>query len=289
MTLFISPRIHRLIDMALEEDEVGLDAASGIFFAPEIGVDAAPTQVRARLVAKQALCLSGTQVVEAVFARVDPGVRWEFDLRDGHEVADGQVVGRVEGPAVSILRAERIALNFLQRMSGIATETARYVAALGATRTRIVDTRKTLPGFRELDKYAVRCGGGLNHRVNLAGGVMLKDNHIAAAGGSIRDAVRRVRAQAPLMLKVEVEVTDFDELTQALDARADIIMFDNMSTEMMAEAVHRARAHTPEILLEASGNITLERLPELARIGLDYISSGALTHSVVAADISLKF
>lgn len=289
MTLFISPRIHRLIDMALEEDEVGLDAASGIFFAPEIGSDAAPTQVCARLVAKQVLRLCGTQMVQAVFERVDPNIRWTFAVRDGGEVADGEVIGKVEGPAISVLRAERTALNFLQRMSGIATQTARYVAALGNSPTRIVDTRKTLPGFRELDKYAVRCGGGQNHRVNLAGGVMLKDNHIAAAGGSIQEAVRMVRAQAPLMLKVEVEVTDFDELSQALQARADIIMFDNMSTEMMAEAVRRARAHSPEILLEASGNITLERLPELADIGLDYISSGALTHSVAAADISLKF
>jgi nicotinate-nucleotide pyrophosphorylase (carboxylating) len=285
--LFISPRIRRLIDMAIDEDEVGFDVASAVFFEGQT--------VTARLVAKQDLTLAGLPMVEAVFARVDPSVQWSFDFDDTQRVERGEVIGRADGEALSILRAERIALNFLQRMCGIATKTAGYVDALGDSKTRIVDTRKTLPGYRELDKYSVRCGGGANHRFNLSGGVMIKDNHIAAAGGSIERAVRLAREQAPLTLKIEVEVTDFDELDRALSAGADVIMLDNMSTEDMVEAIDRVRSHdgpssdNKRVAIEASGNITLERLPEIADIGLDYISSGALTHSIEAADISLKF
>ena len=280
--LFVSPRIRRLIDMAIDEDEVGFDVASAVFFEGEA--------VEARLVAKEDLTLAGLPMVEAVFARVDPRASWTFDFEDGERVDKGQTIGRAQGEAVSILRAERIALNFLQRMSGIATKTAAYVAAMGETNTRIVDTRKTLPGYRELDKYSVRCGGGANHRFNLSGGVMIKDNHIAAAGGSIEKAVRLAREQAPLTVKIEVEVTDFDEMDRALEAGADVIMLDNMATDQMVEAIGRIREHSGErVAVEASGNITLERLPEIADIGLDYISSGALTHSIEAADISLKF
>lgn len=287
MTLYISPRIRRLIDMALEEDEVGFDVASAVFFSGE--QENAPVEVEARLIAKQPLVVCGLAMVEAVFARVDPAVQWHFDTQDGAKVKPGDLLGRARGKAISVLRAERISLNFLQRLSGIATETARYVAAMSDSPTRIVDTRKTLPGFRELDKYAVRQGGGANHRFNLSGGVMLKDNHIAAVDGSIIKAVEMVRAQAPLMLKVEVEVSNLEELKQAIKAAPDVIMLDNMSTEMMREALAKIRERAPQIAVEASGNITLERLPELADIGLDYISSGALTHSVIAADISLKF
>jgi nicotinate-nucleotide pyrophosphorylase (carboxylating) len=285
--LFISPRIRRLIDMAIDEDEVGFDVASAVFFEGQ--------SVTARLVAKESLTLAGLPVVEAVFSRIDPSVTWSFEFEDTQQVERGEVIGHADGEASSILRAERIALNFLQRMSGIATKTAAYVEALGSVEpgesgTRIVDTRKTLPGYRELDKYSVRCGGGANHRFNLSGGVMIKDNHIAAAGGSIERAVRLARERAPLTLKIEVEISNFDELELALSAGADVIMLDNMSTEDMVQAVSRVRAHDGgPVIIEASGNITIERLPELADIGLDYISSGALTHSIKAADISLKF
>ena len=280
--LFVSPRIRRLIDMALDEDEIGFDVASAAFFDGESS--------GARLVAKQDLTLAGLAVVEAVYERVDPSVEWTFEAADGQSVQAGAVIGRAEASSVSLLRGERVALNFLQRMCGVATKTARYVEALGDSPTRIVDTRKTLPGWRELDKYAVRCGGGANHRFNLSGGVMIKDNHIAAADGSIEKAVERARQRAPLTLKIEVEVTDFDQMHAALEAGADIIMLDNMATDRMAEAIERIRAHSGErVAVEASGNITLERLPELADIGLDYISSGALTHSVQAADISMRF
>lgn len=280
--LFISPRIRRLIDMAIDEDEVGFDVASAVFFEGE--------EVAARMVAKESLVVAGLDVVEAVFERVDPRVRWAFEVDDGQRVEAGEVIGRAEGLAISVLRAERVALNFLQRMSGIATKTARYVEALGDSDTRIVDTRKTLPGYRELDKYSVRCGGGANHRFNLSGGVMIKDNHIAAADGSIAEAVRRAKKRAPLTLKIEVEVTDFAQLEEALDAGADVVMLDNMATDQMRDAVQMVRDHSGDrVAVEASGNITVERLPELADLGLDYISSGALTHSIEAADISMKF
>src|SRR5690554_873384 len=301
--LYISPRIRRLIDMAIEEDDVGFVVASAVFFSGGSAGGHQAEVVDARLVAKQDLTLAGVAMVDAVFERVDPALKWTFDFSDGELVRRGEVIGRARGRAISILRAERIALNFLQRMSGIATQTATYVAALGESTTRILDTRKTLPGYREFDKYAVRCGGGMNHRFSLSAGVMLKDNHLAAAGGDIAEAVRRVREQAPPTLKIEVEVSDLAELQLALEAAADIIMLDNISTEIMAEAVVRVDAFCKNlrpgadstapfkrhIALEASGNITLERLPELATLGLDYISSGALTHSVQAADISLKF
>src|SRR5690554_5196109 len=179
--LYISPRIRNLIDMALDEDEVGFDVASAVFFAGDAPAEVADW-VDARLVAKQELTLAGEAMVHAVFERVDPTVTWNFEFRDGQRVPSGEVIARGRGPAISVLRAERIALNFLQHMSAVATKTAAYVRALGESQTRILDTRKTLPGYRELDKYAVRCGGGMNHRFNLSAGVMLKDNHLAAAG-----------------------------------------------------------------------------------------------------------
>ncbi|MBA2664387.1 MAG: carboxylating nicotinate-nucleotide diphosphorylase [Bradymonadaceae bacterium] len=281
MHVFISPRIIRLIDLAIEEDELGFDVTSQVFFEGE--------RARAQLIAKQALVVAGLDVVRAVFARVDPGVRCEFAVEDGQAIESGMTLGWLEGDAVSLLRAERTALNFLQRMSGVASLTASFVAQMGSSTTRIVDTRKTLPGWRELDKYAVRCGGGTNHRFNLAGGVMIKDNHIAAAGG-IQQAFERVREQAPHALRVEIEVSNLEELSAALETGAEIVMLDNMNTETMSAAVQQVRAHRhgQRVLIEASGNMTRERLPELRDIGLDFISVGALTHSASAVDISMR-
>src|SRR5690554_513433 len=234
MQLFISPRIRRLIDLAIEEDELGFDVTSQIFFAGEAG--------RASLVAKEDMIICGVDVVRAVYDRVDSAVHCVFDVHDGELVMKGETIGHIEGESVSILRGERIALNFLQRMSGVATLTASFVEALSSKRTRIVDTRKTLPGFRELDKYAVRCGGGGNHRFNLAGGILIKDNHIAAAGG-VKEAVARVREHAPHALKIEVEVTTLEELDAALLAGTDIVMLDNMDTQTMRGAIKFAREH----------------------------------------------
>jgi nicotinate-nucleotide pyrophosphorylase (carboxylating) len=279
--LFVSPRIERLIDMAIDEDEVGFDVASAVFFEG--------TETEARLVAKEPLTVAGLAMVDAVYARVDASVTTSFEVAEGDQLDLGDQLGTVTGPKISLLRGERIALNFLQRMCGIATATRRYADALGGSDTRIVDTRKTLPGYRELDKYAVRCGGGSNHRFNLSGGVMIKDNHIAAAG-SIALAVERARERAPMTLKIEVETTTLDEVRAAIDADADIIMLDNMSTDEMIECIGVIRdAAGDRITIEASGNITAERLPEIAHIGLDCVSSGALTHSVRAADISMRF
>lgn len=238
--------------------------------------------------AKADLVLAGGPVFQAVFERVDPTLRWDFSAHDGDRVTKGQVFATCAGDACNLLKAERTGLNFLQRMSGIATMTRSYVDALGEGRAKICDTRKTLPGFRELDKYAVAAGGGANHRFSLSGGVMLKDNHLAAAGG-VKQAMALVRHSAPHTLRVEVEVENFDQLQAALEAGAEIVMLDNMSTEDMREAVRRIRAFGgDQIVIEASGNITVERLPELRDIGLDFISSGTLTHSVVAADISMR-
>lgn len=280
MRLSIGPRTRRLVETALDEDAASMDPSAAVF----------PDDDRAvgQLVAKQPLIVCGHAVAALVFEYVDADIDYAPEIADGVQVDDRDVIGKVAGSTGDILRAERTALNFLQRMSGIATETARFVDALDDPETDIVDTRKTLPGYRHLDKYAVRCGGGKNHRYNLAGGIIVKDNHIAAAG-SIAEAIRRVREEAPHTLNIEVEVESLAGLEEALEAEADIVMLDNMSTDTMARAVELVRERGDDVLLEASGNVTLERLPELGGLGLDFVSSGALTHSVSAADISLLF
>lgn len=280
MNLFITPHLRRLIELALDEDRLGFDVASNTLFAN--------TSSRARFLAKQDLNLSGTDMAQEVFAHVDPKVTLTFERRDGDRIAKGEVFGYVEGPATSLLLGERTALNFLQRMSGIATKTQAYVQAMNNDNIRLTDTRKTLPGYRELDKYAVRCGGGYNHRVDLAAGIMIKDNHIMAAG-SIDRAVKLVRAQAPHTVRIEVETGDLNQVEQALEAEADIIMLDNMNLEQMREAIAVIRKHPHRAIIEASGNVTIERLPELGKLDLDVISTGAITHSIEAADISMKF
>jgi nicotinate-nucleotide pyrophosphorylase (carboxylating) len=281
MRLSIGPRTRQLVETALDEDAASMDPSAAVFSDDDRSVG--------RLVAKQPLVVCGHAVAALVFEHVDREIDYTPELDDGVRVDNREVLGTVAGPTGAILRAERTALNFMQRLSGIATKTARFVDALDDPETDIVDTRKTLPGYRHLDKYAVRCGGGKNHRYNLAGGIIVKDNHIAAAG-SIAEAIRRVRQEAPHTLNIEVEVESLEGLEEALEAEADIVMLDNMSTDTMARAVELVRDRVgDDVLLEASGNVTLERLPELGGLGLDFISSGALTHSVSAADISLQF
>ncbi len=277
--MFISPHIRRLIDLALDEDDIGFDVSSVAFFSD--------IEKTAQLLAKEDLVVCGIHLVQAVFDRVDPKIRWDFDAKDGDKIKSGTVFGNATGPALSLLRGERVALNFMQRMSGVSTKTNRFSSILEGSKTKIVDTRKTLPGWRELDKYAVRIGGGANHRFSLSGGVMVKDNHIFAAG-SVKKAVERARESAPHTLKIEVEVDRWSQLDPALEAGADIIMLDNMTTEEMKKAIAHIAAYSERVIIEASGNITIERLPELKNIGLDIISSGALTHSVSACDISMK-
>jgi nicotinate-nucleotide pyrophosphorylase (carboxylating) len=279
----LSPHVYQLIDLALAEDLGSGDSTTDALFD---GTELATAQ----LLAKSDVVICGQDVFDRVMRRVDRLIRVSWIFPDGAEVPRGTVIAQIAGPVASILKGERTGLNFLQRLSGIATKTRRYAEALAGTDTQITDTRKTLPGWRELDKFAVRAGGGRNHRMDLGGGVMIKDNHIAAAG-SITGAIKTVRAVAPHTLRIECEVTNFDELREAVKAGADIILLDNMNNNDTAEAVDLARglAGARPILLEASGGITLDRLRDLAETGVDLISSGALTHSVEAADISLDF
>ena len=264
-----------LIDLALREDLYAGDVTTDAIFSLDHSTEG-------YVKAKERLVVAGTPVFDAVFQRVDPNVVIEWSVRDGDLVDPGHI-GRIHGPTRSVLRGERAALNFLRRLSGVASTTWSYVEALGDGGPKLVDTRKTTPGFRELEKYAVRMGGGFNHRYNLGGGAMIKDNHIAAAG-SITRAVERVRHHAPFLVRIEVEVTDFEQLDEALAAGADALLLDNMSTEDMRRAVEIIDGRA---IAEASGNITDERLPELRSIGLDVISSGFITHSARNFDLSL--
>jgi nicotinate-nucleotide pyrophosphorylase (carboxylating) len=239
---------------------------------------------RAQAIAKAMTVVAGIEVFGAVFRTVDPSLQVTACRQDGEKVDQGALLAEISGRLASILTAERVALNLFQRMCGIATQTRQFVERVAGMRARIVDTRKTAPGLRILDKYAVRIGGGHNHRFALYDGVLIKDNHIAAAGG-VGPAVQRVRARIPHTLKIEVEVRDMAELEEALAEHADVVLLDNMSLDEMAEAVRRVGGRIP---LEASGNVTLERVKEVAATGVDLISVGSLTHSVIAADISLN-
>ena len=232
---------------------------------------------------KEAGSIAGRAVAQRVFAALDAAVTFRAFVADGDRVARGDVVALVTGPGRALLSGERVALNFMQRMSGIATATRRYVDAVAGTRAVILDTRKTVPGLRLLDKWAVRLGGGRNHRIGLYDMALIKDNHIAAVG-SITEAVRRVRANDPLNRPIEVEVTNLDQLAEALALPIDRILLDNMRPSQMAKAVVHAAGRIP---LEASGGVNLDTVAAIAATGVDFISVGALTHSVKALDISL--
>lgn len=237
----------------------------------------------ARLVAKEPFVLAGIEVAGRVFTLLDPQVSYVCQYADGSQVAKGAEIARISGDASSLLQSERVALNLLQRLCGIASLTARYVAAVAGTKARIVDTRKTTPGLRMLEKYAVRVGGGINHRTGLYDGILIKENHIAAAGG-ITEAVRRARAYIPHTLKIEVETETVEQVQEALDAGADIIMLDNMDCAAMRHCVAMIGNRA---LVEASGGVNLETVRAIAETGVDIISVGALTHSPKAADISM--
>lgn len=274
----LPPAVQRLIDLALEEDLGRGDVTSEALIPSELPAEG-------RVLVKAPGVLAGLEVAAAVFRTVDAAVSWTPLAKDGDAVSPGQVVAQVAGRARSLLAAERTALNFLQRLSGIATCTARYVEALRGTRARLVDTRKTTPGWRWLEKMAVRCGGGFNHRLDLAGGILIKDNHLALSQNDIHGAIRAARAYAPHTLRLEIEVTDLAGVEMALAAGAEIILLDNMSLPEMRRA---AEAVAGRALLEASGGITLETVRAVAEAGVDLISSGAITHSAKALDISLE-
>lgn len=278
---YSEPQVDEIVERALKEDlswgDITTEAlvpsslmGEGIFLAKTEGI------------------LAGLSIVELTFRKVDPCIEIKPLFFDGHRFGTGDKLATVKGPLAGILKAERTALNFLQRMSGIATETAKYVAAVGNLKTRILDTRKTVPGLRILDKYAVRLGGGQNHRYHLGDGILIKDNHIAClkkAGRSLSEGIKMVRARAPFHLKVEVEVTNHLEVREALEAGADLLLLDNMSPEEMKEAVRMIKG---KCLTEASGGVNLKSVRAIAEAGVDFISVGALTHSIKALDISLE-
>jgi nicotinate-nucleotide pyrophosphorylase (carboxylating) len=238
----------------------------------------------ARFTTKQALVVAGIPVIQEIVRLADPNIQFKTLTEDGTSVPSGTALAEMRGPASSILTTERTALNLLQRMCGIATLTRRYVERIQGTRTRIVDTRKTAPGLRVLDKYAVSCGGGMNHRMGLFDGVLIKNNHLAFHT-SVADAVQQARQNLGHLVKIEVEVRDLQQLQTALDAGADVVLLDNFTAADTRKAVDLVAGRIP---LESSGGITLDTVREFAEAGVDYISVGALTHSVPAVDIHLR-
>lgn len=269
--------IERLLDLAIEEDIATGDISTEAIIPVH-------SQAVAEMKAKADGVISGLKIIKRVYERFEKEIRWEPLVEDGTAVKKGDIILRIGCSYRTLLLGERLSLNILQRMSGIATATAAFVKELEGTHTQLLDTRKTAPGMRVLDKMAVHDGGGMNHRMGLYDMIMLKDNHIKIAGG-IPNAVKAVRKNLPLSVKLEVETTNLEEVRQAIDCGADIIMLDNMSNEAMTEAVKMiaGRAKT-----EASGNMDIPRLKSVAATGVDYISVGALTHSVKAMDISMN-
>jgi len=281
MRLPNTPQVKQLIAQAIAED-LGQGDVTTEALIPKT------QQGRASLVVKAKGIIAGVEVAKQVFLKVDPELKIAILIEDGTEVKPGDIVAKIEGRVASILKAERVALNFLQRLSGIASETGHYVQAVKGLPVQITDTRKTTPGLRTLEKYAVRVGGGKNHRTHLGDGILIKDNHLAALrrqGLSIKEIVIKARQKAPPELKIEVEVKTTQEAIEAVEAGADIIMLDNMGLEDMRQAVQPIKGRT---LIEASGGITLDRVRAVAETGVDLISIGALTHSAKALDISLE-
>lgn len=275
------------ITMTLQVDHLIMEALREDISSEDVTTNAVMHEAvtgEVDLICKQDGVIAGLQIFQRVFELLDKDTKVEFFCKDGDEVKNGQLMGKVTGDIRVLLSGERVALNYLQRMSGIATYTHSVAMLLEGTKTKLLDTRKTTPNMRIFEKYAVRVGGGYNHRYNLSDGVLLKDNHIGAAG-SVAKAVEMAKEYAPFVRKIEVEVENLDMVREAVDAGADIIMLDNMSPEDMKEAIRiiDGRAET-----ECSGNVTKENIDRLTSLGVDYISSGTLTHSAPVLDISLK-
>lgn len=270
--------IDALIEAALKEDMPEGDITSE-------NIIPADSVSRAFIVAKEEGVLAGIYVAERVFKKIDQRVNFESHRKDGQKIIRGDKIATLKGSSISLLKGERTALNFLQRMSGIATTTNRFVRALEGKKTKILDTRKTTPGLRFLEKYAVRMGGGMNHRLSLSDMAMIKDNHIKIVG-NIPDAVLLARKKIKPGIKIEVETTDIEEAEQALRSGADIVMLDNMSLDKMREVLKMLKG---KVLVEVSGNVNITRASKIADLGVDFISVGALTHSYKSLDISMEF
>lgn len=268
---------EHLLQLALAEDVATGDLTTDNLIPAEM-------RRKAFWIAKADGIVAGLPIAERCFRHFDPELNWQVLVNDGSEVKKGDRIVEFEATYRALLTGERTALNFVQRLSGIATQSRRYADAVKGTRTRILDTRKTLPGFRLLDKYAVKTGGASNHRIGLYDLVMIKDNHIDIAGG-ITAAVNQIRAKVPAGIQIEVETTNLEQVQEAIDAGADIVMLDNMDNDTMRRAVELIAGRAK---VEASGNMTLERLAGVAATGVDFISVGALTHSVTALDISQR-
>jgi len=271
--------VEQVIENALAEDLASSDVTTGALIPPDL-------EGRSSILVKDDGVLAGMEVAQAVFGHVDPALRVEVLIKDGATIRDGDVVATIEGKIASILKAERTSLNFLCHLSGVATETARYVAAVKGSRAQITGTRKTTPGMRVLEKYAVRMGGGQSHRQQLGDWVLIKDNHLAALGSlglGLKGAIERARRGSTL--KVEVEVGSVGEAEEAMSAGADIVMLDNMALGEIKQVVNLARGRA---IIEASGGITLENVRQVAGAGVDLISVGAITHSAKALDLSLE-
>lgn len=271
--------LSKIVAAALEEDDTKHDITTAATVLSD-------RRARCRLVARQSGVIAGLAFACEAFEQLDSAVTIRVDKEDGSHVSESTPVVFLSGHARGLLSAERVALNFVQRLSGIATLTARYVAAVAGTGVHILDTRKTTPGWRRLEKYAVRAGGGMNHRMDLSNAVLIKDNHLAAVDGDIGIAVKRARAVAPLGIKVEVECDNLEQVRSALDAGADVIMLDNMSLRTLAEAVELIDGRA---VTEASGGVRLDTVRAIAETGVDWISVGALTHSAPALDLALDF
>ena len=269
--------IKTFISNALREDIGPGDLTTEALIQPDI-------EGKAELIAKELLILAGIEVAREVFHQVNQDINFLGRHPDGEDLSSSTVIATISGPLRSLLTAERVALNLLQRLSGIATLTRQYVNGIEGTKARIVDTRKTTPGLRALEKYAVRIGGGKNHRFGLFDGILIKDNHIAAVG-SLTEAVKRAREKAPHTLKIEVETENLDQVREAISAGAEIIMLDNMDIETMKEAVKLING---KALIEASGGINLNNVRQVAETGVDLISVGAITHSARSMDISME-
>ncbi len=267
-----------LIETALKEDMPQGDITSE-------NIIPADSESEAIILAKEEGVLAGIDVARRVFSKIDPSVVFKKNLNDGQKFRKGLTLATIQGRSVSILKGERIALNFLQRMSGIATITQKFVRLLQGTETKILDTRKTTPGLRSLEKYAVRMGGGVNHRFNLSEMVLIKDNHLRIVG-SISQAVKSAKERMKPGVRVEVEATSIEEVQEAVQSGADMIMLDNMPKEAMKEVVKRVKGKVP---LEVSGKVSLRRVKEIASLGVDFISVGSLTHSYKSVDISIEF
>lgn len=270
--------LDTLVDVALREDMPDGDITSENIIPPE-------SISRAIILARERGVLAGIYVAERVFKRIDPSVSFEIHYKDGAEIKKGDKLAVLKGPSVSLLKGERTALNFLQRLSGIATETHRFALILRNTKTKVLDTRKTTPGLRNLEKYAVKMGGGENHRLDLSEMVMIKDNHLKIVG-SISGAVLLAKKKVKPGIKIEVEATCLEEVKEAVKCGTDIIMLDNMPLNKIKEAVDWIRGRVP---IEVSGNVTLSKAKKIAQIGVDFVSVGALTHSYKSLDINMEF